>query len=128
MDENMVKYWRRFDDLEQQILCHMLRQWGITPGCQQATKASLHLLSVKSVTDTLWRIGYESPRCDQRYKRKAKEYLVKLQDAYNHNASATETFIIHLNSVKVHRVFGAHPERGKPLSILPKVKVTVGKK
>ena len=33
-----------------------------------------------------------------------------------------------LDPVKVHRVFGAHPERGKPLSILPKVKVTVGKK
>src|ERR1041385_5038548 len=124
MDENMVKYWRRFDDLEQQILCHMLRQWGITPGCQQATKASLHLLSVKSVCDTLWRIGYESPRCDQRYKRKAKEYLVKLQEICDRTLSTfTDTYTMILDPVKVHRVFGAHPERGKPLSILPKVKV-----
>jgi hypothetical protein len=111
--ENLTKYYGGLTRTERVILCELLK-----PRYPAIHLGSLVFVPLDIAVGAL----HEAWSPHQRSERTIRQLLGKLP---NKNVTH-ETFIMCLDDKKVYRRFGRNPERGKPLSHLPKVKVTVG--
>jgi hypothetical protein len=125
-EPNLVKYLPRLTTNEKAVLLKFLRDHSDEKHYHEGT---LPFVSKRKAIDAIKHL----PKCNfigdeyRAYQRIAGGILTKLNsppDGHNGNA----IFFMRLNPKKVHRQFGAHPEKGKPLNFLPKEKVTVGVK
>jgi hypothetical protein len=99
------------------------------PGEEHHFAGTLPFVAVSKAVNVLESVAMGSLITDQwkAYARIAKEILVKLSEARD-DRKGQAVFRMRLNDKKVYRHFGRNPEKGKPLSFLPKEKVTVGVK
>ena len=137
-EPNMVPYLGRLNAKEKAVIIYLMRAAG-SQSSAIAHQGTLPFLPVREVVATLTLVAdshYPEGSGFGSYKRICKEMLVKLAEAYEddvlHLGSGKSgppvSWLMKLDSKKVYRRFGAHPERGKPLSFLPKEKVSVGVK
>jgi len=124
---NMVPYLGRLSAKEKAIIIYLMR----AAGSKIAAPGTLPFLPVNSVVNKLTIVANCTIGEWTKYVRSSKEILVKLAEVVDRqgpHGDFVATWLMKLDSKKVYRRFGAHPERGKPLSFLPKEKVSVGVK
>jgi hypothetical protein len=128
---NMVKYLEILTAKEKAVICYLAKH---LPSLDyELPKTDFHqgllpFLPVKQVIHWCRQVGHESPKDGlQPYRRTALGVLAKMQANLEPDVG-TACFLMKLNNKKVYRHFGAHPERGKPMNLLPKQQVTVGVK
>lgn len=123
---NFVKYVNRFTEDEKATLCYIIRVYG-NKELGEVHKGLLPFLNTDIIVSALAK-AKNAPESTT-YTRYAKKALARIPEAWEDKAgSGSTTFLMKLNPAKVYRHFGNHPEYGKPLNFLPKVKVTVGKR
>ena len=123
---NLVPYLHLLSKEEKAIICHIVnaaKTYTVT-GEEIITTQDLHLgtmpfLSRAAAVGALRFVIPSGP-----HERIFKQILSKLEGQVEGRSYAR--FTLALNDVKVYRRFGAHPERGIPVSWLPKEKVTAG--
>jgi hypothetical protein len=125
-EPNLVKYLPRLTTNEKAVLLKFITD---LTGNSHHHEGTLPFVSKNRAIYAIKHL----PKCNfigekyKAYQRIARAILTKLDsqpDGHNGNA----IFFMRLNPNKVHRKFGAHPEKGKPLNFLPKERVTVGVK
>jgi hypothetical protein len=123
---NFVKYLNRFNENEKFTLCFIVNQYAPNE-FGKVHKGLLPFLNTKVIVAALELAGRAN--IPATYTRFAKKALARIPEAIDPEAGkGSVSFIMPLNAAKVYRHFGSNPERGKPLSFLPKVRVTVGKR
>lgn len=126
-ETNLVKYLDRLSQKERLILCNCINTVGKV---NDEPEIHLGLLPFYNHTKAV-RACHTIISVSSGPTRLVKQIKAKLtsdETALFSGASAFVRFPMRLSDAKVYRYFGPHPERGKPLSILPKEKVTVGVK
>ena len=126
---NMVPYLGRLSAKEKAIIIYLMRAGG-SKIAEAGTLPFLPVMGIVNVLNVTASMKRDSTEFGK-YVRSAKEILVKLAEVVDRQGPYGEfvaTWLMKLDSKKVYRRFGSHPERGKPLSFLPKEKVSVGVK
>jgi hypothetical protein len=126
-EPNLVKYLPRLSIKEKAVLLRLLRE---VRGEEHHFEGTLPFVAVSKAVRVLESVAKVDSFITDRWKaysRIAKEILVKLSEARD-DRKGKAVFHMRLNDKKVYRHFGKNPEKGKPLSFLPKEKVTVGVK
>jgi hypothetical protein len=125
---NLVKYMNRFDAKDKAVLCLMISHHGPLEFAD-IHQGLLPFLNVDVICQSLTMATLHAG--DQKQKNYAKRLLAKIQEVWESKVDDNfpkSSFVMQLDTAKVYRHFGNHPEYGKPLNHLPKVKVTVGKR
>lgn len=135
-EPNLVPYIARLNAKEKSVLCHVLSLWrsSIPQAVEQGTP-DIHpgVLPFIAHRDAVCALNTiidkgNGVQPGLRLFKQIRSKLLNPKEAGFGGSSNFTRFVMKLDDAKVYRVFGAHPERGKPLTFLPKEKVTAGMK